>query len=86
MKALLKTLSTQELRVSGDGRFDTPGHSATFGVYTMMDSDTSKIISTELVKVCVLMIKINVGAGASCNQIPICRYEPDKSQFQSSQK
>ncbi|KAF6028531.1 hypothetical protein EB796_013164 [Bugula neritina] len=50
MKALLKTLSTQELRVSGDGRFDTPGHSATFGVYTMMDSDTSKIISTELVK------------------------------------
>ena len=39
------------VKVNGDGRFDTPGHCATCGVYTMMDAETSKILVSNLVKV-----------------------------------
>lgn len=39
------------LDVTGDGRFDTPGHSATYGLYTLMDTETSIILSSTLVKV-----------------------------------
>jgi len=39
------------VRVNGDGRFDSPGHSAMFGIYTMMEAGTSKILSSNLVKV-----------------------------------
>lgn len=40
-----------ELNVSGDGRFDSPGHSALYGTYTLMDNDTNLIFATSLVKV-----------------------------------
>lgn len=40
-----------ELHVNGDGRFDTPGHSATYGSYTMMEADSSKIVVFSLIKV-----------------------------------
>lgn len=39
------------LSVNGDGRFDTPGHSAMYGLYSLMDSSTSKIVASALVKV-----------------------------------
>ena len=50
MEQLYMTI-TEPVRVNGDGRFDTPGHSATYGTYTMMDADTSKILVSQLVKV-----------------------------------
>ena len=35
----------------GDGRCDSPGHSAKFGTYTMMDANTGKIVDTVVVAV-----------------------------------
>lgn len=35
----------------GDGRSDSPGHSAKYGTYTFMDSDTGKIVDSIVVSV-----------------------------------
>lgn len=43
--------NTGPVKVNGDGRFDSPGHSALYCVYSFMDCDTSKILACELVKV-----------------------------------
>ena len=37
--------------VSGDGRADTPGHSAKYGSYSLMDMNSSHIIDIQLVQV-----------------------------------
>ena len=37
--------------LAGDGRADSSGHSALFGVYTFMDTLTGKVLCFELVKV-----------------------------------
>ena len=37
--------------VIGDGRSDSPGHSAKYGTYTFMDSNTGKVIDTTVVSV-----------------------------------
>ncbi|XP_064647939.1 uncharacterized protein LOC135500411 [Lineus longissimus] len=39
------------LVVGGDGRSDTPGHSAKYGCYTLMDLETKKILDIELVQI-----------------------------------
>ena len=36
--------------VIGDGRCDSPGHSATYGTYTMMDSKESLVLAMNVVK------------------------------------
>ena len=41
----------QPLKLNGDGRFDSPGHSAMYGIYTFMCAATSKIVANSLVKV-----------------------------------
>ena len=35
----------------GDGRCDSPGHSAKYCTYTLMDSDSGKIVDTTVVAV-----------------------------------
>ncbi|XP_064631010.1 uncharacterized protein LOC135489542 [Lineus longissimus] len=42
--------SDAPLVVGGDGRSDTPGHSAKYGSYSLMDLDNKKIIAMELVQ------------------------------------
>jgi hypothetical protein len=37
--------------IGGDARCDSPGHSAKYGTYSVMDMENSKIIHTELVQV-----------------------------------
>ena len=37
--------------IVGDGRSDSPGHSAKYGSYTFMDMDTHKILDVEIVQV-----------------------------------
>ena len=37
--------------LAGDGRADSPGHSAKYGTYTMMNVDTDKIADFEVVQV-----------------------------------
>lgn len=51
---LLGVLGAREgqLVVAGDGRSDSPGHSAKYGAYTLIDMKTGKIIAMELVQVC----------------------------------
>ena len=39
------------LNIGGDGRADTPGFSAKYGAYTIMDLDSNKVVHTELVQV-----------------------------------
>ena len=36
--------SKEKLNMVGDGRLDSPGHSAKYGAYTMMNGDTNEII------------------------------------------
>lgn len=50
MKQLMATLNAS-LSVNGDGRFDSPGHSAMYGLYTLMDAESSKIVASSLMKV-----------------------------------
>ena len=42
------------LIVGGDGRADSPGHSAKFGSYGIIDLDTNKVLHIELVQVSLL--------------------------------
>ena len=44
-------LKGKDLRLSGDGRCDSPGHSAKYGTYTMIDQITDKIVDFQVVQV-----------------------------------
>ena len=37
--------------VTGDGRCDSPGHSALFGLYSLMDAKTRKILTAHVLTV-----------------------------------
>lgn len=50
--ALLNEASARPARLAGDGRADSPGFSAKFGTYSLLDLDSGKIIHFELVQVC----------------------------------
>lgn len=41
----------EPLILGGDGRADSPGHSAKYGTYSMMDLRSGKIIDVQLVQV-----------------------------------
>ena len=50
--SVIEELSTRAIvNLSGDGRCDSPGHSAKYGTYTMMDNDTGKIATFNVVQV-----------------------------------
>ena len=42
----------KELILGGDGRCDSPGHSAKYGCYSLMDVEHNKIVESQLVQVC----------------------------------
>ena len=44
-------LAGETVKLIGDGRCDSPGHSAKYGTYTMMDASTGLIIDHEVVQV-----------------------------------
>ncbi|XP_076110383.1 uncharacterized protein LOC143079094 isoform X1 [Mytilus galloprovincialis] len=48
--SLLTDLYDKEVIVGGDARCDSPGYSAKYGSYTMMDLETSKILDFQLVQ------------------------------------
>ncbi len=47
-----RDIGGRAVTVGGDARCDSPGHSAKFGSYTLMDLDTTKVIDVQLVQVC----------------------------------
>ena len=53
--ALLSSLKEQEtkLTLSGDGRADSPGHSAKYGSYAVIEMSCNKVLDYRLVQVCV---------------------------------
>lgn len=50
-KALLNTLQSKPLNLVGDGRCDSPGFSAKYCSYSLMDIETNKIIDMHLTQV-----------------------------------
>ena len=52
---LLQESMASPLLIGGDGRCDTPGHSAKYCTYSLMDLMKNKIISVELVQVSVAL-------------------------------
>lgn len=48
---LLEELRGKDVVVGGDARCDSPGYSAKYGAYTIMDLETSKILDFQLVQV-----------------------------------
>ena len=44
----------EPLVLGGDGRSDSPGHSAKYGLYTFMDLEHNVILDVELVQVCAI--------------------------------
>ena len=50
-RSLFAALSGKELWLSGDGRCDSPGHSAKYGTYTMIDQHSDKIVDFQIVQV-----------------------------------
>ena len=48
---LLSSLRNQPLVLAGDGRADSPGHSAKYGTYSILEMSCNKIIDFKLVQV-----------------------------------
>ncbi|XP_064479759.1 uncharacterized protein LOC135393196 [Ornithodoros turicata] len=49
-KEILDELQQKPLIVAGDGRCDSPGHTALYGTYTLLETSINRIIHFELVK------------------------------------
>ena len=57
------------LVIGGDGRADSPGHSAKFGSYSIIDLNTSKLLQIELVQVkYTLCMALHIGLLLNCLQ------------------
>ena len=50
--ALLAALGGSTVVLGGAGRADSPGHSAKYGSYTMVELQSNKVIDIQLVQVC----------------------------------
>ena len=49
-ESLLAGLAQTPLKLAGDGRCDSPGHNAKYGTYTMLDTESDKIVAFEIVQ------------------------------------
>ena len=50
-EAIMSSLAGQSVIASGDARCDSPGHNATYGTYSIMDTQSRLIIAQETVRV-----------------------------------
>lgn len=50
-KGLLKARQGSSLLLGGDGRCDSPGHSAKYCTYSIMDLEANQILTSELIQV-----------------------------------
>ena len=58
MDVVAAVTSEESVHLNGDGRFNSPGHSALFGTYSIIDSKTNLIIACQLEKVLVCVHEI----------------------------
>lgn len=58
---LIEALKGMEggLELAGDGRSDSPGHSAKYGGYNLIEQRINKVIDIQLVQVCVIILFIH---------------------------
>ena len=70
----------RELILGGDGLCDSPGHSAKYGSYSLMDLEKNNILDSQLVQVCIF-IKLPVYEVA--NLILLIRFS--LTRFQSNE-
>ena len=59
---MLSEIGGKAVDVAGDERCDSPGHSAQFGMYSLMDVATNKILTLHVLKV---RIHFNGNSGPS---------------------
>ena len=50
-KELFKTVENKTLTIGGDARMDSPGHSAKYGSYSIMDLESNKILDVQMIQV-----------------------------------
>lgn len=50
-EAILNSLPSEGVRLSGDGRCDSPGYSAKYCTYSLMDMSSNKIVTSNVVQV-----------------------------------
>ena len=67
-EAVIKYLRDNQLPLSGDGRCDSPGYSANYGTYTLMDSATDLILDYSLVQIS------DVGSSVAMEKEGLWRY------------
>lgn len=53
---LLQDIHNRPVVLGGDARCDSPGYSAKYGSYTLMDLVTKKIVDFQLVQVCMSIL------------------------------
>ncbi len=51
----------EPLSLGGDGRSDSPGHSAKYGSYTLTDLEHNAVLDVELVQVCNVQVHATLG-------------------------
>ncbi|XP_031755428.1 uncharacterized protein LOC108644833 isoform X2 [Xenopus tropicalis] len=64
--AIMKSLSGQSVALAGDGQYDSPGHSAKYCTYSMMDLMSKKIVHFEIDQ---------VGPGKNANKLEPLNFE-----------
>ena len=79
--SLLQSISSQSWNVflSGDGRADSPGHSAKFGSYTVIDVFYNKVVDFKLVQVSMHMVAITLILDGKHNPIVLQSNEVGRS-------
>ena len=75
---ILQSLLNKKLVLGGDGRCDSPGHSAKYGSYSFIDLNSNKVLDVQLVQVS--NVYFNMGtqtilqAAQNCNYIVYLSY------------
>ena len=57
--SLLQSLQGKTIALGGDGRCDSPGHSAKYGAYHLVELDLNKVLVVELVQVSITFLRLH---------------------------